>query len=271
MPLDFSAFLRDADVLVIVPPFAGLDRPSLGAHVLQSCAKQAGYSVSILYANLVLSEEMGELKYEAICYAPTSGLIGERFFAAAAYDVPPLGRNACMTEKNFDGDMPEQQIDLAEFQRLEARARAWIDEVVEAVLRLDFKIIGCTTTFEQTAASVALLKRIKQLRPDIITIIAVTPLSDEQFLLLDTRNIEGSERLQFLNREEASLILVARRADSDVDVEWALERKLLVELDSFYVPLATAKAEILREFESEIRGGRDMRVLPSLPVVQQYA
>jgi ribosomal peptide maturation radical SAM protein 1 len=622
MPLDFSTFLRDADVLIIVPPFAGLDRPSLGAHVLQACARQAGFSVSILYANLVLSEEMGELKYEAICYAPTTGLIGERFFAAAAYDVPPLGRNACMTEKNLDGDMPGQQIDLAEFQRLEARARAWVDEIVEAVLRLNFKIIGCTTTFEQTAASVALLNRIKRLRPDIITIIggancegqmaagiatlgaeidfifsgesettfpeflkqaqagvlppaqivqgspcldldavptpdfaefyeqfqrfipdsrlaesdniwlpyessrgcwwgekhhctfcgingtgmkfreksadrviselkeltekhpsrkvcmvdnimphtyfksliprlgdevpglqmfyeqkanltldqvealkragveviqpgiealstsllkrmdkgvsarqniallryaravelgvnwnllyafpgdlleeyeqtlsllplmrhlcppdgpchlsidrfspyffapekygvtnirsmdsyasvlpehadienvayhfiadyrsgsrenpevikrieeelsvwrslwksednpapvlAVTPLSDEQFLLLDTRGLEGSERLQFLTREEVSLILVARRADADVDVEWALERKLLVELDSFYVPLATAKAEILREFESEMRAVRDPRAYASLPVVQQY-
>lgn len=623
MALDFSPFLRGADVLVIIPPFAGLDRPSLGAHVLQSCARQAGFSVSVLYANLVLGEEMGELKYEAICYAPTGGLMGERLFAAAAYGVPPLGRNVCMTDEHFESDVPEQRIDLAEIQRLEARAHTWADEVVEAILKLNFKIIGCTTTFEQTAASVALLKRIKRLRPDIITIIggancegqmaegvatldsgidfifsgesevtfpnfleqvragaapaerivqgspcldldsvptpdfaefyeqfqrslpdsqlaagdniwlpyessrgcwwgekhhctfcgingtgmtfreksadrvisemkqliakhpskkvcmvdnimphtyfktliprlgdevpglqmfyeqkanltldqveglkragveviqpgiealstsllrrmdkgvsarqniallryarsveldvnwnllyafpgdlleeyeqtlallplmrhlpppegpchlsidrfspyffapekygvtnirsmesyssvlpeyadiesvayhfiadyssgsrenpevikriekeldvwrsiwravgtptpmlAVTPLSTDQFLLLDTRDLEGTQRMQFLTREEASMILVARRADSKAEAEWALERKLLVELDSFYVPLATAKAEVLREFESEMRAFRDPRVYASLPVVQQYA
>lgn len=70
--LDFDPFLRDADALIIVPPFASLDRPSLGAHPLQACAREAGLRVSVLYANLILGSEMGEIKYQAICYAPTS-------------------------------------------------------------------------------------------------------------------------------------------------------------------------------------------------------
>ena len=49
------------DALIIVPPFAALERPALGPHLLQACAKAAGFEVRILYANLLLAAEIGEL------------------------------------------------------------------------------------------------------------------------------------------------------------------------------------------------------------------
>ncbi len=49
----FELLGSTADAVLIVPPFAGLDFPSLGIHLLQA-AVRAGLRVPILYANLLL-------------------------------------------------------------------------------------------------------------------------------------------------------------------------------------------------------------------------
>ena len=170
---DRFSFPGEGDVLIIVPPFAALERPALGPHILQACARQAGFRVSILYADLLLAAEIGELDYLALSRMPSRGMMGERFFAAAAYDVPPLGRTDVSDYIPLGGmsEFCNHPIDETEIRKLEARATAWVDNLSAAILQLDFKIIGCSTTFEQTAASVALLKRLKRLRPGIVTII----------------------------------------------------------------------------------------------------
>ena len=127
---DFSRFLAGGDALIVVPPFGALNRPSLAAHLLQACALSAGYSVQVLYANILLASEIGELNYEAICYAPTPSLVGERFFAQAAYGsavasameftLPP--RSASRT--NFNVEMCP-----ATLRRQSAHAADWAEDV----------------------------------------------------------------------------------------------------------------------------------------------
>lgn len=170
-----TSILRDSDVLLIVPPFAGLDRPSLGAHVLQACASQAGYDVFVFYANIYLAREVGELNFESICYAPSSDLSGERFFARAAYGIDAYSLEIGAITDTFEYKRASKNInlpiDLKELHRLSGHAEEWADALTEAICSHKFLAIGCTTTFEQTAASVALLNRIKEKRPDILTII----------------------------------------------------------------------------------------------------
>ena len=174
--LDFDSLLGDGDALIIVPPFAGLDRPSLAAHVLQACAAEAGVRVCVLYASLLLGAEIGELNYEAVCYAASGALLSERFFAAAAYDLPPFGHDADY-RTYFDGPQARQhyegqiEVDLAELERLEPIVREWADRVAGAVAARGYRVVGSTTTFEQTAASVALLNRVKLARPETVTVI----------------------------------------------------------------------------------------------------
>jgi len=98
--------------------------------------------------------------------------------------------------------------------------------------------------------------------------LAVTNLADDAYLLLDTRGLENTEQVQFLNREQVSVALTGRRLEDREEVEWALEAGLIVELDSRFVPLVTADPQLLREFELE---HQSMERLPkkSLPVLQQ--
>src|SRR5947199_71567 len=90
-PMGLGSLPRNGDALLIVPPFADCDRPALGPNILQAWAREASFAVRVLYANLLLSAEIGAENYHALCYGPTVLFLGERFFAAAAYGVPPSG------------------------------------------------------------------------------------------------------------------------------------------------------------------------------------
>jgi ribosomal peptide maturation radical SAM protein 1 len=168
-----ASVLRAGDALIIVPPFASLHRPALGPHLLQACAKHAGFDVCVLYANALLAAEIGEANYTAVCDAPPVRLLGEALFAAAAYGVPPLELRAADGGVHFR-QRPRviaPEIDLHTLGRLERTVLEWVEDLVSTLVRLDFAIMGCTTTFQQTAASVALLQRIKRSRPEIMTIL----------------------------------------------------------------------------------------------------
>ena len=87
---------------------------------------------------------------------------------------------------------------------------------------------------------------------DALPALGLTPMSEDNFLLFDSRGIEGTEEIQFIDREQASVALTGRRLDErDEAVEWALDARLVVEIDSVFVPLVTAEPDTLREFESE--------------------
>jgi ribosomal peptide maturation radical SAM protein 1 len=177
---------RDADVLLIVPPFQALKNPSLAVHLLQACGRKAGFRVQVFYANLLLASLIGEKAYARICDAPGEAFAGERFFARCAFNLPPLGRRARrMFEPNWvigpnkdweiqpdrDGHDGLKPITLPELRRLQRYAEGFVEVVARAVSEQDYRIVGCTTTFEQTAASVALLSRIKARSHGTITIL----------------------------------------------------------------------------------------------------
>ncbi len=168
-----------APVVLVVPPFGSLDRPSLGVHVLQACARAAGHRVRIEYANLSLAARLGERQYANFEHMALAWLAGERLFARAAHDLPPLGADggerilaefvAWLAREGGRVVAPDQARSL--LLDLEARAHAWIPGAVDAILAGDPEVVGCTSTFEQTGASLALLREVKRRRPGILTLI----------------------------------------------------------------------------------------------------
>jgi len=178
--------LHDADVLLIVPPFHMLEYSCLSVHLLQACARKADVRVHILYANMLLASLIGEGAYAKICDAPDGSFAGERFFARCAFGLPPLGRR---TRQMFEADWvigPNQDweirpdfscyeckepITLHELRRLEEHAEGYVDGVARAVCERRYRIVGCSTSFKQTAASIALLNRIKAYSKETITIL----------------------------------------------------------------------------------------------------
>ncbi len=187
--------LPDADVLLVVPPLAHLTWPSLGVHVLQACARGAGFEARVLYANVIYGSRVGPLFYADLANAPTDWLLGERLFARAAFRCAPFGRSteafhaavaahgevADQTAERYldhlsdatgevyarvDTRYPRDALD-----RAEAEALALIDALAQAIAAKGYRVVGASTTFDQTAASLALLERVKSLAPSTVTVL----------------------------------------------------------------------------------------------------
>lgn len=178
--------LGGGDILLIVPPFVTSRTPILGPHILQSIARDLGYKTDILYVNLLLSSIIGIDDYESISYGQPFRLLGERLFARSAYGLPPLGKSpeSCFEPKKSvfgdDGDdsvgefeykyYGPSDFDLPGFVALEALCTSFIEEVCGAIGSLDYKIVGCSTNWEQNNCCIALLEKLKRAQPGIITL-----------------------------------------------------------------------------------------------------
>ncbi len=155
--------------LLVVPPFAGIDRPSVGLHSLQANARRAGIDIAVFYANLFLANVIGQELYKAVSYAPTFWLLGERFFAKAAYGKTGLSpRSLAHLREREDLD---HQVDAHALLTWCAQADRIADELAAAIAGANYPVVGFSTTFEQTAASIALLNRAKTLDPALVAIV----------------------------------------------------------------------------------------------------
>jgi ribosomal peptide maturation radical SAM protein 1 len=103
----------------------------------------------------------------------------------------------------------------------------------------------------QTAweVEVKLSRTVRMFTPPMLT---VTREADGRFLLRDTRSLPGTEASGWLTPLQASAALVARPLVSTPEITWALERKVGVLLDGWYVPLATAEPELFQQLEAEL-------------------
>ena len=167
----FELLGTECDAVIIVPPFADLCRPSFGVHLLQAAAEQAGLRVRILYANLLFSLLCGESLYNSICFLSYEGMWGERIFAGSAFGLPPLGYE---TEKLREqlallDNSKNADLTFERFAALERQAGPFCTFLGERLAALRLSVVGATTTFQQTAASVALLAQVKRARPEVIT------------------------------------------------------------------------------------------------------
>jgi ribosomal peptide maturation radical SAM protein 1 len=162
------------EILIIVPPFAGLDRPNLGVHILQAIAQKKGVKLGIFYANAILAKELGPKQYLTISNGPTIKLHGESVFAKAAFGSS-YAKHECTNKHealsykravdSYRNTVPDDIL-----LQLQLAMPGWVDRITALIAEHPFKVIGCTSTFEQTCASMAFLNRIKAIRPDITTI-----------------------------------------------------------------------------------------------------
>jgi ribosomal peptide maturation radical SAM protein 1 len=185
-PTALRTWLQDGDTLLIVPPFASLDQPALSVHVLQACAREAGFQTRVLYANSLLAAAIGVENYVAF----TTGrrvpkLLGECMFARDAYGLPLLDSWVDRSDLALlmEGS-PSEQVDILDnldaepfpltlphLKQIERTASAWLDDLAETIADVNFSVVGVTTSYEQTNATVALLKRIKRCNARTTTIV----------------------------------------------------------------------------------------------------
>jgi len=169
----FELLGPEADAVLIVPPFAALYLPSLGVHLLQAAAAQAGLRVRVLYANLLFASLGGVNLYDAFCTGHYTWLLGERIFAATAFGLPPLGYQTEKLRAQLASleEAKDREMTFEQLVALERQAGPFCSALGECFAVLRIRVAGATTTFQQTAASVALLAQVKRGLPAAITVI----------------------------------------------------------------------------------------------------
>lgn len=165
-------FKPETDVILVVPPFAGLDRPSLGLHVLAACCARRGQRAYVFYSNIHFASLIGEGLYQSICYAPTTHLLGERIFAPAAFGFTPAPIASNGKSRNFRKVTEWADVDdtNGKVDSVQRDASKWVGEIAVTLAAAGVKIIGCNAMFEQVSASVAILDALKGIRDEAITV-----------------------------------------------------------------------------------------------------
>jgi magnesium-protoporphyrin IX monomethyl ester (oxidative) cyclase len=150
--------------------------------LLKAILAEGGISASVAYANLWFAESVGLRRY-SLCASnmPIVFLAGEWTFAAAAFGDDPrrAERDAEYLRQIRAASDGYPQVwsgargreFIADLLALREAATAFVDEAARRVLATGARVVGCTSTFEQHVASLALLRRIHELDPDVITML----------------------------------------------------------------------------------------------------
>jgi magnesium-protoporphyrin IX monomethyl ester (oxidative) cyclase len=162
-------------VSLVNPPFAAVPTPSLALTQLRSVLERelgGRVRVEIHYLNLEIARLMGRELYDLYATAGEgqSAGLGEWIFRRAAFP-----ETADTDEEYFRRYFPPRREGMAAFResalglrdRLERRLRELIEE-----RRLDrAQVVGMSSMFFQTTASIALATRLKELSPRLVTVL----------------------------------------------------------------------------------------------------
>lgn len=149
------------DVAFVVMPFADVGRPALGVSLLQAEIEPLGLSSRVYYFNLDLAATLGLDLYARLAQSMASeALLGEWFFADLLFGDRIPDERAYVTK------VLGQYVGLGTFVRdvLAARRyrRAFVERCVDTLRQARPRVVGFTTTFHQTCASLAVALRLKQ-------------------------------------------------------------------------------------------------------------
>jgi ribosomal peptide maturation radical SAM protein 1 len=165
------------EVCLVVMPYASLERPSIALSILKAVLAREGISASVFYASHLFAEEIGVYGYDMIGKTQSHSLAGEWTFSSAAFPgfepdhdayFKHIGRGLRNLEPyvRAHGGRGDLRHILGAVRK---RAPEFVDRMARGILETGPRIVGCSSTFQQHCASLALLKRIKELDPTVIT------------------------------------------------------------------------------------------------------
>ena len=166
------------DICLVSMPYAAVERPSIAVGLLTAELRGAGIEVESRYACVDFAARIGLRAYDALLNSKTSLFIGEWSFAAAAF--PELSAiddgylTVCAAELR-KYPVWDRKVSPKRFLRsLRKTAERFTNELADEIVARKPRIVGCSSTFQQHTASIALLRAIRVRDPEIITMIGGT-------------------------------------------------------------------------------------------------
>lgn len=155
------------DVLLVSAPIMSVVRPSAALGLLQATLTRSGLSASSLYLNLTFAQWIGlDLNERLAGGLPSHLLIGDWIFAEAlGMDrIRPLDETY---ERERHSALDKAGIGDLDALRAEY-AQAFVRFAAEKIMDSRPRVVGFTTMFEQTVASLAIAAAVKASSPDTL-------------------------------------------------------------------------------------------------------
>ncbi|MBB5404413.1 RiPP maturation radical SAM C-methyltransferase [Paraburkholderia youngii] len=155
------------DVLLLSAPVVSVVRPSAALGLLQATLRRAGLSASSLYLNLTFAQWIGLDLNECLAGGlPSHLLIGDWFFAEALRTdrIRPVDQTY---ERERHSALNKAGIGDLDALR-DQYAQAFVRFAAEKIMASRPRVVGFTTMFEQTAASLAIAAAVKASSPDTV-------------------------------------------------------------------------------------------------------
>jgi len=174
-------------IVLVSAPWASTSRPSLGISLLTALAEQAGFRCSAYYANLRFAARIGVSAYEAMADQTSFFGLDEHLFAVDLFGPDELASDEYLHRMVRMDEHPEggrtQQVEALRTLRDQV-VPAFLRAAADDILAMRPTIVGMTCTFNQTFASVALARRIKQRDPAIRTLLGGPSVHDSMGVAL---------------------------------------------------------------------------------------
>ncbi len=169
------------DICLVYMPYGLIEPPPLGIALLAAEARQGGLLAKAVYPTFWFAEKIGYLTYNSISKAIAGFQIAEWTFSSSAFpDFHPDDEKFLSTylewERRLDPDryrllFEDEQAFRDTCRSVRHAAESFIVEVAEKVMEFDPKIVGCSSIYHQNCASLALLRKLKELNPALVTLV----------------------------------------------------------------------------------------------------
>ena len=174
----------DCELVLSCPPYFRLGSPSIALSLLKAEAARKGIAARVVYSNHRFAEWLGYdafLQLEQACemfsmsweilFAGCAGFSPRLTMAELArlssFEIAEFYRNKGVVE---DANAVTEHF-LRLFEGAASKAAAFLDAEADYILSLHPKVVGCTVMTQQRNGAFALLNRIKQKAPEVVTLL----------------------------------------------------------------------------------------------------
>ncbi|HEX2971617.1 MAG TPA: RiPP maturation radical SAM C-methyltransferase, partial [Tepidisphaeraceae bacterium] len=162
---------QDHAMAIVCMPFSDASIPSIQLGVLAGLVRAAGWQAETFHFNLDLAARLPNV-YDDLCDLDDE-FIGDWLFAGAAFDGSQcMSSDTYLDRFTLDPETGHKDTALQEY--LLRLQKVVIPEFIEYCLgqleSLPFDVVGFTSVFQQNVASLALARRLKERRPDLVIV-----------------------------------------------------------------------------------------------------
>ncbi|MFD9733496.1 RiPP maturation radical SAM C-methyltransferase [Umezawaea sp. NPDC059074] len=159
--------------VLVSMPFMHVDRPSIQLGLLAAIGRRHGFPVRTLHANVDFAARIGVDLYRLLA-DQCARLVGEWLFSREAFgDAAPDQEDELLLEFADELGHLASPSESARDRLLRIRDQdvpAFLDGLVAEFAEDEARVVGFSATFQQTAASIALARRLKRRFPATVTV-----------------------------------------------------------------------------------------------------